>query len=64
MTTHCAPTDPVCMSLTGEVPAPAIDYIAVSAKPFAGSVEIVAVVALVVAVMLLLRWLVVWERGL
>lgn len=63
MTMKCPETDPVCMSLTGDVPAPAIDYIAVSAKPFAGSVEIVAVVALVVAVLLLLRWIVIWERG-
>jgi len=43
--------------------APDMDYIAVSATPVGGTVEIVAVVALVVAVLLLLRWIVIWERG-
>ena len=64
MTMKCPETDPVCQSLTGDVPAQAVEYVAVSAQPFAGAVEIVAVVALVVAVLLLLRWIVVWERGL
>ena len=61
--TSCPQTDTVCMSLVGETPAPAIDYIAVSAKPLAGSFEIVAVVAGVLVIMLLLRLLVLWERG-
>lgn len=43
--------------------APDMEYIAVSATPVGGTVEIVAVVALVVAVLLLLRWIVIWERG-
>ena len=45
-----------------EVPATAVEYVAVSAKPFAGSVEIVAFVVGVIVILLLLRWLVVWER--
>lgn len=58
----CNQADAVCLSLTGEVPAPAIDYIAVSAKPFAGSVEIVLCVLGFVAILLALRWVVLWEK--
>lgn len=58
----CPQSDAVCMSLTGQTPAPAIDYIAVSAAPFAGVVEIVAVVLAFVVVMLALRALVIWSR--
>ena len=43
--------------------APDVDYIAVSATPFGGTVEIVAVVAGVLCILLLLRLLVLWERG-
>ena len=43
--------------------APAIEYIAVSATPVGGTVEIVAVVLGVVAVLLLLRALVIWSKN-
>ena len=43
--------------------APDMDYIAVSATPAGGTVEIVAVVLGVVAVLLLLRALVIWSRN-
>lgn len=49
----CAPTDPVCQSLTGEVPAPAAEYVAVSAQPFTASLQLVGA-ALTAAVLLVL----------
>jgi len=43
--------------------APDMDYIAVSSTPVGGTVEIVAVVLGVVAVLLLLRALVIWSKN-
>jgi len=42
--------------------APDMDYIAVSATPVGGTVEIVAVVVLVVVILLALRGVVIWEK--
>ena len=53
MTMKCPETDPVCMSLTGDVPAQAAEYVEVSAQPFAASLQIVGA-ALTAAVLLVL----------